>query len=58
MTAQTTMAQISVLLQDMEDWDRDKRFMAASDLTNVVLNRQTNKHSDIHCKNKHIATYC
>ena len=35
------VAQYAQLLEDMSHWDKDKRFMAASDLAQEILNNSS-----------------
>ncbi|CAE7592508.1 Cand1 [Symbiodinium sp. CCMP2592] len=43
-------ASVSQLLEDMENWDKDKRFMAASDLTQEVT--MSNQVLDVHLQKR------
>eukprot|EP00434_Breviolum_minutum_P033299 symbB.v1.2.029463.t1/scaffold3222.1/size60838/5 len=44
------LSSVSQLLEDMENWDKDKRFMAASDLTQEVT--MSNQVLDVHLQKR------
>eukprot|EP00929_Paragymnodinium_shiwhaense_P075115 TRINITY_DN3840_c0_g2_i1.p1 TRINITY_DN3840_c0_g2~~TRINITY_DN3840_c0_g2_i1.p1 ORF type:complete len:1278 (-),score=399.72 TRINITY_DN3840_c0_g2_i1:105-3938(-) len=46
---------LSQLLEDMENWDKDKRFMAASDLTQEITN--SNTALDLHIQKRVCAAF-
>merc|ERR1719265_1251968 len=50
MAGSLNLMQVSGLLEDMENWDKDKRFMAASDLLQEITN--SNQSLDLHLQKK------